>query len=301
MPKGTDWLLFSYVNLAFILLYSSAYLSTFFAKIKEEWPTFRCNPLMLPFLTQDDHDACLKTTMSGFMGYLLEPLTYITSNLNSMGTEFLDTFNFFRVIISNIRTLIMRLTEGIYGVFVNLITQFQKITIGISDLVGKLIGTVAAFLYILDGSLKTIRSAKNGPPGQAVEQLCFHPDTKVKLQSGDTVSMKDIELGAILSNGSRVTAVIRLDNKIKREALYKLENGVDGSNILVTGSHLVFYHGQYIEVKEHPEARLLAQTCECECDWFSCLMTTDHKIQLGTHLFYDWDDDAIRYGWKQNA
>lgn len=70
-------------------------------------------------------------------------------------------------------------------------------------------------MYILDGSIKTMQSAWNGPAGQLVKALgaCFHPDTKIKLKNGNIVCMKDLNLGDVLENGSIVNVTMKLDNK----------------------------------------------------------------------------------------
>ena len=76
--------------------------------------------------------------------------------------------------------------KNIYGIFLNIIIEFQNIIIGIKDLVGKMIGILTTLLYVLDGSSKTVESAWNGPSGQLVRSLgnCFHPNTKLKLENG---------------------------------------------------------------------------------------------------------------------
>jgi len=295
MPKGIDWVHFIYINLAYVALILSMYFFASVTQIKKDWPKYRCNPMFMPLSDnmQEDFTYCVQNMQNSYMGYLLEPLTYITSNLNTMGGQFTDSLNFFRVMISNIRTFVNSITENIFGVFLNLVTEFQKITIGIKDLVGKLIGIVVTMLYIMDGSLKTMESTWNGPPGQTVRALCFHPDTEVKLRKGKVLAMKDLNLGDILENGSRVNAIIKFDNSETKTDFYIIPNGVDGKDIYVTGSHMIFSneHAKYIEVKTHP----LAKKQEVKkSDWFSCLITSDHKIQLGEHTFYDWDDDLVR-------
>jgi len=298
MPKGIDWVHFIYINLAFVALIFSMYFFASVVQIKQDWPKYRCNPMFMPLSDdiQTDFTYCVQNMQNNYMGYLLEPLTYITSNLSEMGSQFTDSLNFFRVMISNIRTFMASITGNIFGVFLNLITEFQKITIGIKDLVGKLIGIVVTVLYIMDGSLKTIESSWNGPPGQTVRALCFHPETEVKLLDGKVVLMKDLNLGDILENGSRVNAVIKLDNTETNSDFYIIPNGVDGKDIYVTGTHMIFSdeHGKYVEVKSHPLAK--KQDIK-KSDWFSSLITSDHKIQIGKNLFYDWDDDLIRPFW----
>lgn len=295
MPKGIDWVHFIYINLAFIALIFSMYLFASIAEIKKDWPKYRCNPMFMPLSDniQTDFVYCVQNMQNSYMGYLLEPLTYITSNLTNMASEFTDSLNFFRVMISNIRTFIGSITGNIFGVFLNLVTEFQKITIGIKDLVGKLIGVMVTLLYIMDGSLKTMQSSWNGPPGQMVKALCFHPETEVKLQNGKIVPMKELNLGDILENGSRVNATVQLDNSETKTEFYIIPNGVDGKDIYVTGSHMIYCEelGKYVEVRAHPLAK--KQDLK-KSEWFSSLITSDHKIKLGEHTFYDWDDDLVR-------
>jgi hypothetical protein len=61
-------------------------------------------------------------------------------------------------------------------------------------MVGKMIGIVVTILYVLDGSIKTMNSTWAGPSGQLVRAMgsCFHPETKVKLKSGEIFFMKDL-------------------------------------------------------------------------------------------------------------
>jgi hypothetical protein len=296
MPKGTDWVHFTYINLAYVALIVQVYLSTYMVAIKQDWPKYRCNPMYMPLsdnLTQD-FTYCIQNMQTNFMGYLLEPLTYITSNLGQLGAQFTDSMNFFRVMVSNIRTFLSSLTEGLYGVFLNAITEFRRITIGITDLVGKLIGVVATFLYVIDGTMKTMQSAWKGPPGQMVQALCFHPDTQVKLETGETTAMKNLNLGDVIEGGARVQGLIRLANVAPAAELYVIANGVNETDIYVTGRHLIFSpeNKKYIEVKDSPVARRQSQV---QSDELFCLITSNHTIRLGAHTFHDWDDDDVRF------
>lgn len=297
MPKGSDWINFIYINLGFITQVLAMYYFSAISDIKENWAKYRCNPLYMPLSDniEKDFTYCIQNTQTSFMGYLLQPLTYNTSLLTSMGAEFGQSLDFANNLLSNIRTFFSSIVEGIFGVFLNIIIQFQKIIIGIKDMVGKIIGIMVALLYILDGSVKTMGSAWNGPPGQMIQALsgnCFHPDTKIKLKNGVVKPMKDLLLGDILENGSRVQIILKLENRNFREKLYKFKGqGVNKENIYVTGSHMISIGNKFIKVKDHPSA--LAQD-EIQCEWFSNLITDDHKIQIGEHLFWDWEDDCLQ-------
>jgi hypothetical protein len=295
MPKAVDWINFIYVNLGFIAQIVAMYFYSSLSDIKSNWPKYRCNPIFMPLSDNIEQDFvyCVQNMQTNFMGYLLEPLTYITSNLTSLGSGFTDSLNFIRVMISNIRTFLLTIAESIMSVFLNLIIEFQKITIGIRDLVNKLIGVMVVLMYVMDGSIKTMQSVWNGPPGQMVKSLagnCFHPNTMVKLKNGNLTKMKDLNLGDCIENGSIVNIVMKIQ-KTKTDKFYKFNNGADGNEILVTGSHMIQYKSWYITVEEHPEAM------ECQnmdTDYLSCIITSDHLIKLGDFTFYDWDDDEIR-------
>jgi len=244
---------------------------------------------------EKDFTYCVQSMQTNFMGYLLQPINYIISSLSSMGGEFTGSINYIRTMISSMRSMITSIIQNVFGVFLNLIIEFQKITIGIKDLVGKIIGIMVTIMYLIDGSIKTMQSTWNGPPGQMVRALggnCFHPETKIKLKNGAIVAMKNLNLGDILENGSRVDALMKIDNKYN-EKYYTIPNkGIDESDIYVTGTHMIFSEAEnrYIEVKDHPEA---IQT-EVTDNWFSSIITDDHKIKIGKKKFWDWDDDVLK-------
>ena len=299
MPKGSDWVNFIYINLAFVAQVVAMYYFTAVQQIKDNWPKYRCNPMYMPLSDdiQKDFVYCIQSMQTNYMGYLLQPLTYITSNLSAMGAGFVNNIDSIRYMMSNIRTFLSTITEGIFGVFLNIIISFQKIMISIKDLVGKMIGVMVAMMYIMDGSLKTINSTWNGPPGQMVRALgkCFHPDTKIKLNDGTIKMMKDLNLGDVLENGVKIMATMQLENASGEHKLYKLEKmGVDGEDIYVTGKHMVYSEKErkYIYVKDFIGA---VEQDEVQSDWFSCLITYNHTIPIGQLVFWDWEDDEIAY------
>lgn len=297
MPKGVDWINFLYVNLGFVALTFIMYYFGAVAEIKKNWPKYRCNPMFMPLSDniQQDFTFCVQSMQTNFMGYLLQPINYVVSMLSNMGGNFTVSLDFIRTSVSNIRTFFTSIIQNIFGVFLNLVIEFQKITISIKDLVGKIIGVMVTVMYLIDGSIKTMQSTWNGPPGQMVRALgggCFRSDTKIKLKNGTITTMNELNLGDILESGSRVDVIMKVDNKLN-ENFYKFEGkGPDGSDIYVTGTHMIFSKtdNKYIEVKNHPDALLTDETA----NWFSCLITDDNKIQIGECKFWDWEDDILK-------
>jgi len=294
MPKGVDWINFIYVNLGFVALTFIMYYFGAVAEIKKDWPKYRCNPMFMPLSDNLEQDFvfCVQSMQTNFMGYLLQPINYMVGMLSNMGGNFTISLDFIRTMISNIRTFFTSIVQNIFGVFLNLVIEFQKITISIKDLVGKIVGIMVTIMYLIDGSIKTMQSTWNGPPGQMVRALggnCFHPETTVKLKDGSTVKMSDLNLGDILESGSRVDVIMKIDNKLN-EKFYKFSTGSDV--VCVTGSHMIFSKAQnkYVEVKDHENAVETEETSP----WFSSLITDDHKIKLGAYEFWDWEDDVLK-------
>jgi hypothetical protein len=295
MPKGLDWFHFIFINIGFLAqVFALFYFSTLI-EIKKDWPKYRCNPMFMPFSDNMEKDFvyCIQSMQTNYMGYLLQPINYILGVLSSMGGDFTQSLNLMRTMISSMRSMITDIFQNIFGVFLNLVIEFQKITIGIKDLVGKIIGIMVTLMYMIDGSVKTLQSTWNGPPGQMIKALggmCFHPDIKVKLKDGNVKKMSELDLGDYLENNSRIDVIMKVDNKFNEE-YYKLTDETMG-DILVTGTHMIFYEkeSKFIEVKDHPDAIKTS----IRDPWFCSFITDDHKIKIGNYLFWDWEDDDIK-------
>ena len=297
MPSGKNWINFIYINLAFGIYIAGVFYFSQLADIKANWPLYRCNPMYMPLADDPETNFtyCIQSMQSDYMGYLLQPLTFVTSSITDILGSFLGEINMVRAMFNKIRVFISSIIESVFGVFLNLVIEFQKITIGIKDLIGKTIGIMVSLMYILDGSIKTMNSTWSGPPGQMVRALgkCFHPHTKLKLKNGLIKSIKDIDLGDILENGSIVESVMKINNKNSHVPLYVIKGeGVNKENIYVTGSHLVFdiMTQKFCKVENYYKSL----QCTKQTEWFSCLITSDHKIQIGNELFWDWEDHFIK-------
>lgn len=305
MPTGKNWINFIYVNLGFVAYTLGLYYVVSVDEIKKNWPLYRCNPVYMPLaddLTQN-FTYCIQTMTSSFMGNLLQPLTFITSSLQTNMSSFTGEINAIRDMFNKIRDFISNIFQSIFGVFLNIIIEFQKIIIGLNDLFGKTIGIITTLLFVIDGSIQTMNSAWNGPTGQLVRAIgsCFHPDTKLRLNNGVIKKMKDIDLGDILENGSIVNAIMKISNKDreKKETIYKIEKrGVNQEDIYVTGTHIIYDQQIYMfkMVKDYKNAIPLP---DFELEWFSCLITSDNKIKIGEEIFWDWEDHFFKIYMKK--
>ncbi|MDB4352163.1 hypothetical protein OAA60_01910 [Porticoccaceae bacterium] len=296
MPTGKNWSLFILVNALFVAYVSVVYYTAAASDIKENWNSYRCNPMYMPMSDdiESDFSYCVQNIQSGIMGHMLQPLTFITSSLTNVMSSTMGEINSVRKMFNKIRTFISNIVQSIFAVFLNMIIEFIRIIIGMRDLFGKTIGTMTSLMYIMEGGILTMKSAWNGPSGQLVRALgkCFHPETKIRLLDGTIKQMQHAELGDVLENGSTIESVMRIHNKKNPEFLYELFGcGINDETLLVTGSHSVWckLKKKFIYVRDYHKAK----KTDILLDWFSCLITDDHKIGIGNELYWDWEDQLL--------
>jgi hypothetical protein len=297
--KTSDITLSIFIILIFIFLYIFNVLSVGIQKIKDDWPEYRCNPIVMPFASVFGYDPisnfsfCIHNMMSSYMGYLMQPIKYSFSVLGNISKDINDALTGVRAFFNNIRNFITNIIQSVFGVFLNILIEFQRVTINIKDMFAKLVGILATLMYTLEGTVYTMESGWNGPPGQLVRALCFHPDTKVELKDGTLYAMKDLPLNSILKTGTKVCAVMNISNITENgefvEKLYSIDGGVNNEKILVSGSHLIYNN----EIKQfvHVEDLRNVIVSDINSPNFACLITSDHIIPIGSHIFHDWEDN----------
>lgn len=305
MPTAANWGYFIYVNLAFFLMVALVFYYSAATEVKKNWAQYRCNPMYMP-MSDDikaDFQYCVQNTQLNFMGYILQPLTFMTSNLNANAGAYMGQINDIRAMFDKVRTFLSTIVQSIFGVFLNLIIEFQRVTISIRDLMGKTIGILVTIMYMMDGSVKTMNATWAGPPGQTVRTLgkCFHPDTIVTVRGRGAIKIRDVGLGDIIISASaadaadRVVGTMQFSNRIDEvgyEPLYCVVGAKEGeAPVYVTGSHYV-YAG---ERAGFVEARNVADVADdVGANLLICLMTDTHKIHIGSLTFWDYDDAILR-------
>lgn len=295
-----DIILAIIIFIIFGLLFATNILAVGINNIKNNWPTYRCNPVVMPFAgmfgadVKDNFTYCIQNTQTNYMGYLLQPVNYTLNLTGNIGQKLSQALNLVRGMFAYIRDSITSIIQNIFGVFLNILIEFQKITIDIKDTIMKITGLMASLLYILQGSIMTMNSAWQGPPGQMVRGLCFHPDTLIKLENGEIKRISEIELGETLKDGGEVLGLMKLknwnkDTEEQTESFYEIPNGENNEPIFVTGKHIMWDHsrGLWIEVKDHKQAKLSTK----ESKFLYCLLTSTYVIPIGEHVFHDWDDE----------
>ena len=293
-PTGKHWMNFVYINLAYMTIISVMIYYISIKEIKKNWGQYRCNPMFMVFSDNivDDFTKCITTVQNHSIGPLLAPVTTELGDLQTTSAEQTQKIEENKSSIDDLGFSLDSSMSSMTGQFSSSSAELQKITYGIKDLMSKLSAIAVSMMYVLQSNVLTMQSAWKGPPGQVMRKLgslghCFHPETNVKLKNGEMVAMKDVPLGSILENGSRVVSVMKVD--ACGEPLLKLSSSKHLKDIYVTGSHLIKEDvgPKFIPVSNHPNAK--PQTA-MKSDWYCCLITHNHRIQIGEYTFWDWED-----------
>lgn len=270
-------------------------------EIKKNWPSLRCNPANLiyyPLVSENmsaDVNACINTTMRGSMGKMLQPLTYVYELLGNLGGQLNDQLQDLRQMFAFVRDAISQIVQSIFGIFLNLVIQFQSSMLTLKDIVAKVVGVFTVLLYTLDGSVLLMESGWNGVPGQMVRAMgkmkigsCFANDTPIVKQNGETCRMDEVAIGDILENGSQVIATMKILN-FYQEPFYQISS--EDHFIYVTGTHHIFHKtkNQYVMVEEYEHAVKTERIDET----LTCLITHNHQIPIHNDIFFDWEDQLL--------
>ena len=125
--RTTDLVLTILIILIFIGLYVFNIISIGIQNIKDNWPKYRCNPVVMPFANSFGQDPltnftyCVQNMQKSYMSYLLQPVNYSVNLVGNMGGKLTNDLNYARTFISNLRSFITNIIQSVFGVFFNLI------------------------------------------------------------------------------------------------------------------------------------------------------------------------------------
>jgi hypothetical protein len=255
------------------------------------------------------------------MGPMLSPLNFNVDSLGGITKGLGKNLDSTREFLAYFRNAVKTAFGSMFDIIFNIMLEVQRTFINIKDMMGKMVGIMTTLMYILNGSIMTMQSAWDGPPGGLVRALCFHPETLLKLKTGELIKIKDMPLNSILENGTRVCAVMEISNLDEKgqyvEKMYKVRRTDDDkvrrtddkvrrtmpeadsdkvrrtmpeadSDIVVSGSHLIYE--PVTEQFMHVEDLSTAELTDINCATLNCLITSDHTIPIGGWIFHDWED-----------
>jgi hypothetical protein len=224
-------------------------------------------PIQIFFIT------CM-TLFSKVKGILVSQLYFIVATVITMKSFLEAMINGIIIVLMALAALIilMMIIPFGWGVAALFIAIFVSISIPLGIFVGVMSKAANITIFKIP----------------KVPHVCFDKDTRLELQNKKFVTIKNVKIGDVLIDGSIITATMILH--ISNAKMFYLHN------VLVTGSHLVYYNNTWITVADHPESIHLSTYSE---PYVYCVNTTTGMLQIGSNKFTDWNemmvDDFVTY------
>ena len=259
-------------------------------EIRDNWDIYKCNPAYMPFSQsikgvdpEENMVGCMKNMSSEIMNYALEPVEVSMSVIKVLITTIISTVSDLQGFATDLTSTNSSSFGSMFDSVGSVTTMFSGIIDNLLDAIYRTSAIASVLQYMAQGITLTSESLDNA--------LCFHPETLITMEDNKQKYIKDIELGDIIVNGSRVEGIMKLHNvdrngKIKNK-FYRIDS--NKQPIYVTGEHLVLDKNkrEYLKVENYDKSTLTNKSSEV----LVCLITSDHRIVIDDQIFWDWEDE----------
>jgi hypothetical protein len=168
------------IILVFVILVSNITASIGIATVQENWPLYRCNPLVMPFASTfsptpttagENFSYCVQDMMMSFGPALTQPLSYVqTMTLELLGSLTTSTEKS-TAQTSKFSFSVSNMFSSIFDVVIGIMAEFNIITVKMMDAQGKIMGSMVAVMHILTSVQYTFESMWAGIPGAMVRSF----------------------------------------------------------------------------------------------------------------------------------
>jgi hypothetical protein len=259
------------------------------AEVVNNWPKYRCNPMIMPFAGMFGYDAsenfnfCMKNIFSMNAGAVLAPVYGVMSNFTDIIGTISNVANSFRYLISNLLHGMERLMSSFRDRFQFILFSIRMSFFKIMNLMGRLYTTFYAVIFMGMSALQAAQNVANNDMVKFLLEFCFDPETPIELASGLTIPLKQVAIGDKLAAINGVCPIVTSKFKFNGSStpMVKL------NNTFVSSKHYVYYEklASWIEAGDHPDAEAVMSL-----PYLDCLNTDTHKVLINNTIFSDYDE-----------
>jgi hypothetical protein len=286
--------------------------------LREEWTTYRCNPIYMPFAggiqpdvtTAQNFEYCTGMMAQRILAIMMEPVQMLFNVFAGLLSAVTNDIGYLRNFASGLISFIvsfavdaMSKIQNTFGVLISLLARVRDLMSRIMGSAGytavimitavnfikslwgaliSLIQTIVTILFAISIILAFVFPALLAfaiPLGAAVGiSFCFHPDTLI-YSNGQLVPISSVKVGDILRDGSEVTGVIKFLGTGVPMFVYE--------GVVVSGEHLVLEDGKWIYVRDSPKS---VEYYGHNPEFIYCLNTSTHRIPIGNTIFADYEE-----------
>jgi hypothetical protein len=280
---------FAILTIIHVLILVWALLGTGLADLVNNWPKYRCNPLIMPFAGLFGYDAgenfnyCMKNIFSSNAGTVLAPVYGVMANFTDIIGTITNVANSFRYLISNLLHGMERLIGSFRDRFQFILFSIRMSFLKIMNLMGRLNATFYAVVFMGLSAIKGINNVAQNDLIKFMTEFCFAKNTPIEMLDGSIKPISKIKIGDKLKiidgNSPTVTSLFKFNGTHT--------NMVDINTINVSSQHFVKHNNNWIEAEKHPDAKPVASH-----DIIYCLNTDTHTISINNMIFSDYDESS---------
>lgn len=272
------------------------------AKIRKNWPEYRCSPSIMPFATFYGYDAaenfqfCMGKVFEQHSGDYTSSFTTLLRGVTGVLGTLLGSLNSMRLSIATMGGGI----NVIFQEFTDRIRQFffrvRVSAIQIKQLMYRLYATFFAVIYIGLSAITGMQNLGNTALFKFLDTFCFDPTTAINVQGRGYIPIESVQIGDILLPG-RETVTARFKFYANGQPMIFLprddyeESGQ--SFIKVSTNHYILNDGKWIQVGKHPRVLTTYSWMGGTKLPLICLNTDRNTITFNqTCVFADYDETA---------
>jgi len=257
-------------------------------EIAQNFPRYRCNPLLLPFAgnfgydTMDNLNFCMTQIFEGRAAEIFGPIYGVLAGFTSVISQMVNVTAGMRQLFGNflggVNGFVRSVNDKIQAVLFSIKMTFAKLT----NLMGRVIATMYAVMFMGTSALTAGFNLADNGLVQFLFEFCFAPDTPIVLYDRTVKEIKDLVIGERLLDVDG-TPVYVTSTFIFDGAKTPM---VDLNGIVVSAEHFVQdTSAKMVEAKNHPDAISVASI-----PLLYCLNVSGHKMKIANHIFADYDE-----------
>jgi hypothetical protein len=150
--------------------------------VQDNWLMYRCNPLLMPFVSsfappgteitaEENFTYCIQDSMTNFAPALLQPLSHVQSMTMDLVGSLTTSTQQTATQSSWIQNSVGKVLNSVNGVFEGLVSNFNVLVRKLVDVQQKIMGIIAAMLYIMSTVNSTFVSMWDGIPGAMIKSF----------------------------------------------------------------------------------------------------------------------------------
>jgi hypothetical protein len=260
------------------------------AELDADWETIRCRPDIILTCgmygknTQENIEYCMSKQFNDRAQHTTLPFYSVmgsfASTLSTMISSIGSTKLTFATIAGSASTVFTEFSSRLK----TLMSRIQLMVLRIKLLMGRIFSIMYSILYMGQSGITAGMNLFQTPIWDIITGFaCFDPDTPIHTMSRGKQTMRTIQMGEILENGQKVTAIFKFYGDGQKMVILP-------GDIIVSGPHNVLYENNWVKSAEHPDAIIQPPWSGGVVRPLMCINTSNHSIKLGSYTFTDYDE-----------